>query len=40
MEGIELGYGEQDFAALLTKQARASGMELTPEDIEVGDGLS
>jgi 3-hydroxyisobutyrate dehydrogenase-like beta-hydroxyacid dehydrogenase len=39
MEGIGLGYGEQDFAALLTKQARASGMELTPEDIEVGDGL-
>jgi 3-hydroxyisobutyrate dehydrogenase len=40
MEGIGLGYGEQDFAALLTKLARASGMELTPENIEVGDGLS
>ena len=40
MEGIGLGYGDQDFAALLTKLARASGMELTPENAEVGDGLS
>ena len=40
MEGIDLGYGDQDFAALLTKLARASGMELTSENAEVGDGLS
>jgi len=40
MEGIGLGYGDEDFASLLTKLARASGMELTAEDIEVGDGLS
>ncbi len=40
MEGIGLGYAEQDFAALLTKQARASGREIEPENIEVGDGLS
>ena len=39
MAGIGLGYGEQDFAALLTKQAEASGMEIEPENIEVSDGL-
>ncbi|GIU91726.1 MAG: 3-hydroxyisobutyrate dehydrogenase [Acidimicrobiia bacterium] len=39
MEGIGLGYGDQDFAALLTRQARASGMEITPENREVSDGL-
>lgn len=40
MEGIGLGYGEQDFAALLTKLARASGRELEPENIHIDDGLS
>lgn len=39
VEGIGLGYGDQDFAALLTKQARASGRELEPEDGDVSDGL-
>ncbi len=39
MEAIGLGYDE-DFSALLTKQGRASGRELEPENVEVGDGLS
>ena len=37
-----IGYGmtEQDFATLLLMQARASGLDLKPENMEVGDGLS
>jgi 3-hydroxyisobutyrate dehydrogenase-like beta-hydroxyacid dehydrogenase len=37
-----IGHGmtEQDFATLLVMQARASGVELKPENVEVGDGLS
>jgi 3-hydroxyisobutyrate dehydrogenase-like beta-hydroxyacid dehydrogenase len=37
-----IGHGltEQDFATLLVLQARASGIELQPERVEVGDGLS
>jgi 3-hydroxyisobutyrate dehydrogenase-like beta-hydroxyacid dehydrogenase len=34
------GWTEQDFATLLLQQAQASGLELTPENVEVGDGLS
>lgn len=40
MEGIGLGYGDQDFAALLTKQAQASGRNIAPENRDVSDGLS
>ena len=39
IEGIGLGYGEQDFMALLTKTALGSGMKLEPENIEFDDGL-
>ncbi len=37
-----IGHGmtEQDFATLLLMQAKASGIELKPENQEVGDGLS
>jgi 3-hydroxyisobutyrate dehydrogenase len=37
-----IGYGmtEQDFSTLLVMQAKASGIELKPENKEVGDGLS
>jgi 3-hydroxyisobutyrate dehydrogenase len=37
-----MGHGmtEQDFATLILMQARASGIELEPENVEVGDGLS
>jgi 3-hydroxyisobutyrate dehydrogenase-like beta-hydroxyacid dehydrogenase len=40
VDGIGLGYGDQDFAALLDKTARGAGMELESEDREVSDGLS
>jgi 3-hydroxyisobutyrate dehydrogenase-like beta-hydroxyacid dehydrogenase len=37
-----IGHGmtEEDFAALVQMQARASGIELKPENVAVGDGLS
>ncbi len=34
------GYGDEDFAALIKLQAKASGLELKPENVPVGDGLS
>jgi 3-hydroxyisobutyrate dehydrogenase-like beta-hydroxyacid dehydrogenase len=34
------GLADQDFATLLVMEARASGLELQPERVEVGDGLS
>jgi 3-hydroxyisobutyrate dehydrogenase len=34
------GLGDGDFAKLLVLQARASGLELHPEDVAVSDGLS
>ena len=33
------GMSDQDFATLLIQQARASGMELKPENVPVSDGL-
>jgi 3-hydroxyisobutyrate dehydrogenase len=39
MEAIGLGYGDQDFASLLDKEARAAGRELEAEQTDVGDGL-
>ncbi len=40
MKGIDLGLGDLDFAALLELAADAAGIELEPENIQVGDGLS
>jgi 3-hydroxyisobutyrate dehydrogenase len=34
------GYDDVDFAALLEYEAKASGLDLKPEDAPVGDGLS
>ena len=34
------GMTEEDFSTLLLQQARSSGIELKPENVEVGDGLS
>ncbi len=34
------GMTEEDFSTLLLQQARSSGVELQPEDVKVGDGLS
>jgi len=39
-EGIGLGYGDKDFAALLTKQSLASGRGITSENRDVPDGLA
>jgi 3-hydroxyisobutyrate dehydrogenase len=36
---IGRGHGEVDFASLLIEQARSSGVELKPENVEVDDGL-
>ncbi len=33
------GMADQDFSTLLIQQAKASGVELKPENVEVGDGL-
>jgi 3-hydroxyisobutyrate dehydrogenase-like beta-hydroxyacid dehydrogenase len=37
---IGQGFTEQDFSTLLLVQAKASGIELEPENKEVGDGLA
>jgi 3-hydroxyisobutyrate dehydrogenase len=37
---IGSGHTDEDFAALLEEQARASGLDLVPEDADVDDGLS
>ena len=37
---IEEGFGDRDFASLILLEARASGMTLEPEFVEVDDGLS
>jgi 3-hydroxyisobutyrate dehydrogenase-like beta-hydroxyacid dehydrogenase len=37
---IGQGMTGQDFSTLLLAQARASGLELKPENVQVGDGLS
>jgi 3-hydroxyisobutyrate dehydrogenase len=34
------GMGDEDFAKLLVMQAKASGLKLKPENVEVNDGLS
>jgi 3-hydroxyisobutyrate dehydrogenase len=33
------GWTDRDFAMMLELQARSSGLELEPEDVEVSDGL-
>ncbi|HSS00755.1 MAG TPA: NAD(P)-dependent oxidoreductase [Kofleriaceae bacterium] len=37
---IGAGHGDKDFASLILLVARASGIELSPENAPVGDGLS
>jgi 3-hydroxyisobutyrate dehydrogenase len=37
---IGRGMTEQDFATLILQQAQSSGLELQPENVPVGDGLS
>lgn len=38
-QAIDAGYSDCDFAILLELQAKAAGMQLSPENIEVDDGL-
>jgi 3-hydroxyisobutyrate dehydrogenase-like beta-hydroxyacid dehydrogenase len=37
---IGRGHADKDFAALILLAAQASGIELAPENVPVGDGLS
>jgi 3-hydroxyisobutyrate dehydrogenase len=39
MDGIGRGFGDQDFAALLSRHAEGAGLSIEPEDKEVSDGL-
>jgi 3-hydroxyisobutyrate dehydrogenase len=34
------GYADKDFAALLSLEAKAAGLDLEPENVKVGDGLT
>jgi 3-hydroxyisobutyrate dehydrogenase len=36
---IDAGHTDCDFAILLDEQAKASGLALQPENVEVDDGL-
>jgi hypothetical protein len=36
---VDSGFKDRDFAVLLLEQARASGLELQPENVSVNDGL-
>ena len=38
-KAVRAGHTDCDFAVLLLEQAKASGIELTPENVTVGDGL-
>ena len=37
---LGLGLGDEDFAKLIVLQARASGIDLEPENVPVSDGLA
>jgi 3-hydroxyisobutyrate dehydrogenase len=37
---IDEGFGDRDFASLIELEARAAGMSLVPEQVDVDDGLS
>lgn len=39
IDGIGRGFGDQDFAAMLSRHAQGTGITLEPEDKEVSDGL-
>ena len=40
MDGIGRGFGDQDFASMLTRHAEGTSVDLAPEEEEVSDGLS
>jgi hypothetical protein len=39
-QAVQAGHSDCDFAVLIEEQAKASGLDLKPENVEVGDGLS
>ncbi len=40
MDGIGRGFGDQDFASMLSRHAEGTGVVLVPENKDVSDGLS
>jgi 3-hydroxyisobutyrate dehydrogenase-like beta-hydroxyacid dehydrogenase len=40
MDGIGRGYGDQDFASMLSRHAEGTNVVLEPEQKDVSDGLS
>ncbi|MGH8957845.1 MAG: NAD(P)-dependent oxidoreductase [Acidimicrobiia bacterium] len=40
MDGIGRGFGDQDFASMLSRHAEGAGIDLVPENKDVSDGLS
>lgn len=40
MDGIGRGFGDQDFASMLSRQAEGTSVDLVPEEKDVSDGLS
>jgi 3-hydroxyisobutyrate dehydrogenase len=40
LDGIGRGYGDQDFASMLSRHAEGTGVDLVSEDKEVSDGVS
>jgi 3-hydroxyisobutyrate dehydrogenase len=40
MDGIGRGFGDQDFASMLSRQAEGTRVDLTPENKNVADGLN
>lgn len=39
MDGIGRGFGDQDFASMLSRHAEGTGVELVPENKDISDGL-
>jgi hypothetical protein len=37
---IGRGYGDEDFMRLLSVEAEAAGLDIQPEDADIGDGLT
>lgn len=40
LDGIGRGFGDQDFASMLSRHAEGTGLDLVPENKDVSDGLS
>jgi hypothetical protein len=40
MDGVGRGFGGEDFASMLSRQAEGTNVTLEPENKDVSDGLS